>query len=48
MKLYLAGLQRYSGFIEELKPRYVLESFAYIKEKEFERFSLTDFLCLFI
>lgn len=45
MKLFLAGLQRYTKFFEELKPKYVLESFAYVKQPEIEKLlAAADFL----
>lgn len=44
MKLFLAGIQRYSPLVAEFKPKYILESFAYIKQKEFEKWSFDSFL----
>ncbi len=45
MKLFLAGLQRYTQFVEEFKPKYILESFAYIKQTEIEKLTNSaDFL----
>ena len=44
MKLYLAGFQTFSQLFLELKPRYVLESFFYLKPEEFQQLRCQSFL----
>lgn len=44
MKIYLAGIQRHFALCEEFKPKYLLESFAYIKQQMFEKLVFEDFL----
>ncbi len=44
MKLYLAGFQTFAALFLELKPRYVLESFYYLKPEEFQQLCCQAFL----
>lgn len=46
MKLFLAGLQRYSFLITRYRPKYILESFAYIRETEVEEFLSAEMFLL--
>lgn len=44
MKLYLAGFQTFSQLFLELRPRYVLESFFYLKAESFQQLRCEAFL----
>lgn len=41
MKLFIAGLQRYDRLIEQFRPKYVLESYHYVKKRKSMEFFLS-------